>query len=286
MTAEVLCPGLPASWLSGWLAAIGGAALVPAATLRWSDDPIPLAVFATPDGVSFEESLCAALPTAEQFAASPIARRLAGCAELKLNPSTDDFAERARAARTHRWHWMLSSLYTDARRDRKTGPLVDKGPFVTPMPGVDNTMYDRVSKLLPHVNPQRVSASLQGVGARVQQFGIGFDVTRLGSLADVSDMYVDPVIELLTLFGLSLFPTRGNGYSTRQRGWGRRRTDVGDFRWFAWSAALNVDAIDAWLDVAYSGRRLPFAAGEWQLVPFQARGSSDVTRGFGSHRVS
>lgn len=181
---------------------------------------------------------------------------------------------------------MLSSLLTDAHWDRKLGPTVDKGPFYTPMPGADNTMFDRIVKLIPRVDAASVAASLDGIGHRVKQNGIGFDVGRVGSLGDRTDMYVDPVVDVLALFGLSLFPVRGHGRDTRQRGWDARRTEVGSFRWFTWNQPLDLDAIDSWLDLAYSAtHRAPGLNGEWVIVPYQQRGSQDVTRGFASRRV-
>lgn len=283
MSTERVCPGLPADWLNAWLAAIGCTVLLPELRLTWSDDLIPLAVFTTDEDDHLESRLAGALPTSQQLASSPMARRLEGFNELRLNPSSEDFRNRASFARRHPWHWMLSSLYTDARIERKKGPIVDKGPFMTPMPGTDNTMHDRISKLLPHLTTEGIVATFDGVGTRVQQNGIGFDISRIGSLADESQMFVDPTIELLALFGLALFPTRGHGTFTRQRGWGTRRTGAGEFSWFAWGQPLDVDAIDAWLDAAYApGKTAPFTRGTWEVIPYGQRGSSDTTRGFGS----
>lgn len=283
---EHTCHGLPADWLNAWLAAIGIASLIPGCRLRWSDSPVPVAVLTVDSGIPLEEQLIQRLPTAAEFEQGPIARHLAGVTELRLNPVVEDFAARAAIARSHPWGWMLSSLHTDARWDRKEGPLVDKGPFYTPMPGAPNTMYDRMVKMLPTLNPETLRSSFAGVGHRVQQNGIGFDIGRVGSLADKTDMWIDPAVDVLAFFGLSLFPVRGDGRSTRQRGWGTRRTGVGGFRWFTWSENLDIHGIDAWLDLAYSLSRIaPSLSAGWEVVPYQQRGSNDVTRGFASKRV-
>jgi len=42
--ARTECPGLPASWLNGWLAAIGLLVLEPRLRLSWTSDPSPVAV--------------------------------------------------------------------------------------------------------------------------------------------------------------------------------------------------------------------------------------------------
>lgn len=283
---ETECLGLPADWLNAWLAAIGIASLIPHSRLRWSTDPVPVAVLSTDSEAPLAEQLAPRIPTVDQFAAGPIARRLDGLPELPLNPTVDDFAARSTLARQHPWGWMLSSLHTDVRWDRKSGPTVDKAPFYTPMQGIDNTMFDRMMKLLPNIDVRSIASSLDGVGARVNRNGIGFDIGRVGSLADNTNMFVDPVIDTLALFGLSLFPLRGDGRDTRQRGWDARRTEVGGFRWFAWSEPLDVHAIDAWLDLAYSRHHdPPSLVGVWEAVPYRQRGSQDVTRGFASRRA-
>lgn len=286
---ERLCPGLPADWLNAWLAAIGALVLVPELRLHWSDDPIPLAVLTSPGDDDPAALIAAAWPTAEDIASLPIARNLAGHRELALNPSVDDWTDRVEIARSARFGWTLTSLYTDlAWSSAERSHTIERGQFHTPMPGRDNTMHDRLRKLVGPSVPEDVTRSLEGGGGRVANYGLGFDVSRISSLADESSMMVDPLIEVLAFFGLALFPSRGDGSRRRQRGWSRFTMEAGAFRWFTWAEPLDVAGVDALLDVAATGvdgARRAAATGSWEIVPFEARGTSDVTRGYGSRRV-
>lgn len=284
---EHICPGLPADWLNGWLAAIGATVLVNGLHLRWTDEPIPVAVLVGPDGVSIPDAIASALPAIEDLDASPIARSLHGFDEVGLNLSFDQFAERAALARESSLGWTLSSFYADALLDGGAA-VADKGPFLPPMPGKKNAPYDRLDKLIGALDLEQIEASLDGVGKRSQQFGLGFDLNRIGSLADATDHWVDPVVELMAFAGLSLFPTRGDGSQVEQRGWSKPRTHRDGFTWAAWCPPLDRDGIDAFLDLFWSRPELAQrlgVAGRWGSVPYVALGGSDATRGFGSHRM-
>ena len=79
------------------------------------------------------------------------------------------------------------------------------------------------------VGPERIRDSLTGRAGRVKDNGLGFDQTRLGSQADETSIWIDPVVEVLAFFGLALLPVRGRGADRqldrfadtreRQRGW-------------------------------------------------------------------
>ena len=58
---------------------------------------------------------------------------------------------------------------------------------------------------------KRIQNSLDGVAQREQINGLGFDQAKLGSLADDTDPWVDPVVEMMAFFGLALLPMRGDG---------------------------------------------------------------------------
>ena len=90
------------------------------------------------------------------------------------------------------------------------------------------------------------------------------DSTRLGSLADASDPWIEPVIELLAFFGLAVFPIRGRGVdpsgsvvtavrTSGQRGW-RKAPGSNEPRRFIWPAwrqplsAAGVVAVDGCLE--------------------------------------
>lgn len=285
--AQLKCVGLPGDWLNGWLAAIGSTVVVPGLRLHWSDDPVPLAVLTIPGQDNVAELVQQHLPTADDVAQFPIARDLAGTERIGLNLNNGQFVERSSIARSSAQSWTLSSLYTDLIWVAKEGPKIEKGPFLTPMQGVDNTMFDRIDKLVDKIEQGAVAATFDGVGQRVQQNGIGFDIGRIGSLADDTEMFVDPVIDVLAFYGLSLFPVRGDGATNvRQRGWGNRRTGPGQFRWAAWQPPLTAAGIDALLDRLYQSPETgPEFTACWELVPYRGRGTNDVTRGFGSKKA-
>ncbi len=289
--AERLCPGLPADWLNGWLAAVGATVLVPGMRLRWSDDPVPLALLSTPDQPDVAEAIHQALPTAVDISRWPIARHIPGRLALDLKVSVEAWSDRAVLARQHATGWTLTSLYTDlAWSQREHTHVVERGQFVTPMPGRDNTVYDRLRKLAPTAGAADAGRTLDGVAGRIQNYGLGFDERRIGSLADESDQLVDPLVEMLAFHGLALLPTRGDGSRlVRQRGWRGGRSSSGAFRWPAWSPSLDSGGIDALLDVPARSAELEGLVGItgwWEVVPYESRGSSDQTRGYGSRRLA
>lgn len=287
--AERTCPGLPADWLNAWLAALGAVHLVPTLRLRWTDDPVALAVFEAPGDADPAELIERAWPTDDDIASLPIARRADGLPELTLNPDGPTWTDRSAHARRHRRSWTLTSLFTDLAWDRsKRQHVIAKGQFHTPMPGRDNTVHDRIRKLVA-LGDLDIARSLDGSASRVGNYGLGFDLTRIGSLADDASQMVDPVVEILAFFGLSFFPCRGEllsdgTYRRRQRPWSAGSGST--CRWFSWRPLLDAAAIDALLDSA-AGRKGPLlgVTATWETVAFEQRGSSDVTRGFGASRV-
>ena len=111
--AEMACPGLPAWWLNGWLAAVGTTVLVPQMELSWTDDPSPHAVLRLDGTADPVDAIAQAWPSGERIAAMPIAKSRQGCADLGRQPPLSAFVERARIARPHRDSWTLSSTLTD-----------------------------------------------------------------------------------------------------------------------------------------------------------------------------
>ncbi len=280
------CPGLAADWLNGWLAAVGATVLVPQMRLAWSPHLLPHAVLDVPGDDDPADHLAALLPSIVDLESWPIARQLDGHAELQWNVEVATFRDRAAFARHSTAPWTLSAIYTDLSWDReKRAHVIGRGQFATPMPGRVNTIGDRLRKLIPAAREVDLRASLEGRGARVANNGLGFDVGRVGSLADETEMLVDPVIELLAFYALALFPVRGDGRSdARQRGWTGRRGEPGTFRWPTWTDALDAMAIDALLDCTGPAAQWLGVTGWWQVVPFDRRGQSDVTRAYGSMR--
>lgn len=285
--AERTCHGLPVDWLDGWLAAVGSTVLVPGMKLRWSDDPLPVAILLAPGEGDPSDYLLSRLPSQSDVDSWPIARHLDGHSELKWDVDLDTWKDRAALARRSPDGWMLAALYTDLQYERtKRQHTIGRGQFATPMPK-GGTIHDRLRKLVPAARDADVSASLAGNGLRISANGLGFDVGRVGSLADDTEMLVDPLIELLAFYAMAVFPVRGNGRAdARQRGWAGRRGETGAFRWPAWSEPLDVTAIDALLDAPDTGARRLGVTGWWRVVPFESRGTSDVTRAYGSLRCS
>jgi len=154
-------------------------------------------------------------------------------------------------------------------------------------------------KVNDHVNPTVATMrdSLEGRATRVRGNGLGFDQTRLGSQADNTDPWVDPVVEVLVFFSLAILPVRGRGVdrrtgrstdSERQRGWRKlpKGNDARRFHWPVWSQPLDAAGIDAILDVwnpakRAAGPRVGVHAG-WRSVQLRPRESADSTRAIGA----
>ncbi|MGI8939567.1 MAG: hypothetical protein ACR2JF_15410 [Iamia sp.] len=284
---EMTCPGLPADWLNGWLAALGAIARVPELLLRWSDDPVPLAVLVAPSGDDPAHLLAEAWPTEDEIATLPIARHLPGQPELNLNPDVATWATRASLARIDPQGWTLSSLYTDLKWDRGIRThSVGRGHLHTGAP-TGRTMHQRLQDVVSLTSLDMVAPALHGAGTRVEANGLGFDLTRLPSSGDnVKKKWVDPVTEVLAFFGLSSLPTRGDPDSSRVR---QRLHDPPrqPFCWISWHPALDKCGVDALLDIS-SDRvvRRTVVTGVWETVEYPVENSMDPTRGYGSRRVA
>ena len=297
---EVVCPGLPGGWVNAWLAAVGATVLDERLRLCWTHDP-PVAVLSA-ESVDPVDALVESWPDGKLLSGLPIAEDWRGAGKLQRKVPVEVFQERVQAARGHRHSWPLSSTITDLCVDEKDE--VAHAPFDPAGPGTVKWLHHRLVKVHRHVaSPtveERVRASLAGEAERVNDNGLGFDQTRIGSLSDESDKkFVDPVVEVLAFFGLALLPMRGNGVDKgidrgtrideRQRGWRRVGGRGRDFHWPAWGLPLDGDAIDALMDAWDPDRKDRWArfgvhAG-WRSLRFQPRGSSDTTRGIGAERL-
>ena len=296
--AEVTCPGLPASWLNAWLAAVGATVLDPRIRLRWTTEKTPTAVLCAED-VDPVAALAASWPDEEVLADMAIAERWHDTPRLPRRVSVDAFVARARATRGHPHSWTLSSTMTDL--------CLNENREVTHArfdPGVPRgyVMHHRLVQVHNLVDPAptRLMDSLIGRATRAESNGLGFDLTRMGSQSDASGMAVDPVVEVLAFFGLALLPVRGAGTdrSVRgsshsiavQRGWrrmpGNRRER---FMWPSWEPPLDRAAIDALLDIWEPDKKTVWPRvgihAAWQSVEFQGRSDRDPTRGFGAERL-
>lgn len=297
----VTCPGLPGNWINGWLAAVGATVLDSRLRLRWTAGGVPRAMLsahaADPVDLLAEcwpiRAWLAGLPLAEQWQNTPPVRR---------RVPVEDFAARVSAARADPCSWTISSTMTDLHVDGNG--QVAHAPFDPAGPGTTRWLHHRLMRLdsAVEVTRDRLADSLMGTAPRVQNNGLGFDLTRMGSQADQTAMWVDPVVEILVFFGLALLPVRGSGSDGRlqrgarsttvQRGWKRDRNGRRQLRyyWPAWSRPpLGRDGIDALLDLwkpteKGSWPALGVHAG-WRTVQYERKDANDNTRGFGAERL-
>ena len=299
MTVERECPGVPADWINGWLAAVGATVLDSRIRLRWTTDDIPLAVLVG-DGVDPIDAILESWPSAQALREMPIAEGWRRAGSMKRNVPVDLFQERAKLARGGPYAWTLSSTMTDLQIDEKG--CVEHGPFDASGPGTVKWLHHRLMRLHERVEPseERLLDSLSGRADREQTNGLAFDQTRLGSLADKTDPRVDPVIEVCAFFGLAVLPVRGDGgdrrqkgsllTGTRQRGWYRSEQPSDHFfAWPAWRQPLDHAGIDALLDVWRPRRKAGWAllgihAG-WRSLAYMSRDRADPTKAYGAHRL-
>ena len=300
MNRELACSGLPAAWINGWLAAVGATVLDDRLRLHWTHDS-KRAVLSSAE-LDPADALAMSWPDREELADLPIAEYWRQAGILQRTVDVEAFAERARASRGHSRSWTLSSSMTDLSVDRKGE--VAHALFDPAGPGTIKWLHHRLMKAHGYVvdaSPDRLHASLTGHAERVNDNGLGFDQTRLGSQSDKSTRWTDPVVEVLAFFGLALLPMRGSGADGRlggrtvgdgrQRGWlpppeGR---EARRFHWPAWSQPLDAQGIDALLDAWTPAKRSQWPLfgihAAWQTVAFRPQGSADTTRALGAERL-
>ena len=295
------CPGLPAAWVNAWLAGIGATVLDRRIRLQWTTENEPLAVLSS-DELDPLEALAASWPDAVFLRSLPLADDWNGAGDLKRKVTIDQFVARVRKARGHPCAWTLSSTMTDLSVAKDGG--VAHAPFDPAGPGTTKWLHHRLLKIHELIGPvcaDRLRDSLVGQANRVKNYGLGFDATRLGSLADASTQWVEPVVELLAFFGLAVFPVRGRGADRRltrqaapderQRGWRRApgSNEPRRFVWPAWQQPLDDVGVDALLDVWNPQRKNAWAPlgihAAWQSVRYRPRGTADNTRAIGAQRL-
>ena len=297
--SESVCPGLPAGWVNGWLAAVGATVLDPRLRLHWTEEDTPVAVLSS-ESHEPAAALVESWPTRELMDDLPIAADWRNACKLERQVTVDDFRGRAMEARGIPASWTLSSTMTDLSVDQNG--KVAHAPFDAAGPGTIKWLHYRILRLHKKVGPpepSRLRASLMGQASRIKDNGLGFDQSRLGSLAGKTDPWVAPVVELLAFFGLALLPMRGRGADRRergnpderQRGW---RNPPGsdeprEFVWPAWKQPLDAWGIDALLDVWNPWRRATWrSAGVhagWHSVRYERRAKADATRAIGAKRL-
>lgn len=299
---EFTCSGLPAAWVNAWLAAIGVTVLNPRIRLRWTAGDAPVAVLSS-IGVDPVAALVESWPDAAFLRELPVAENWNSAAGLKRKVSVEQFVARVREARDHRFSWTLSSTMTDLSID-KNGEVAH-APFDPAGPGTTKWLHHRLLKvheLVGKVCDERLRSSLVGKADRAKNYGLGFDNTRLGSLADATEPWIEPVVEFLAFFGLAVFPVRGEGVDhriggsrgdpdERQRGWRKApgSNERRRFVWPAWGQSLDTAGIDALLDGWDPWRKQTWASfgvhSAWKSVQYQRRAKADNTRAIGAERL-
>lgn len=286
---EEHAPGLAVDWLNGWLAALGTCVLLADVRLRWTEDPVPTACFLLPDQAPpLAELLAASLPTEGELATLPIARKLEGSPELARTVALATYSARAAKARATK-DTTLSSTLTDLVSDQRQLDDLPHSPFDRPVPrGI--TLCERVASCRKEIHDPvaDVAEAFAGNGRRVGINGLGFDIRRLVAGVQEADKSVDPVVELLAFYALSLFPVRGNGPRWLARGWQGPASRAGSFRWCAWLPSLDLWGIDALLDLLPGAKEDVGAAGRlgitawYHTVPYRPMSKSDTTRAYGA----
>ena len=299
MKTEVICRGLPASWINAWLAAVGATVLSPKLRLRWTAESMPRAALSAEEADPIE-ILSAVWPARAALDALPIAERWGDSPSVARKVAVDSFAGRVRAARSHPFSWTLSSTMTDLHVD--ASGEVAHAPFDPAGPGTIKWLHHRLVKVHGKIRPstERLLESLQGTAPRVKDNGLGFDQTRLASQADGTGKWVEPVVEVLAFFGLAMLPFRGTGTDERlrkaarssaiQRGWRRTGNGQGElyFSWPAWRHPLDFAGIDSLLDLWTPDRKNWPSVGvhaAWRSVSYRPKATADTTRGFGAERL-
>ena len=189
------CPGLPASWVNAWLAGIGVTVLAPRIRLHWTAEDAPVAVLSSVERDPVE-ALLDAWPDVAFLRELPVTDSWNSAGELKRKVSVEQFVARVRKARGHPFAWTLSSTMTDLSIDQNGE--VAHAPFDPAGPGTTKWLHSRLLRtheLAGSVSEERLRDSLLGQANRLKNYGLGFDSTRLGSLADASDPWIEPVCQ-------------------------------------------------------------------------------------------
>lgn len=296
MIREVRAPGLGGDWLNGWLAAIGVTILVESCRLRWTEDRRPLAVFSTPSAAPLPGQVAAALPAEESLRSLAIATRAAFPRRITLE-AYEAAAERARRRVAD---FSVAASVTDLVAD-----ATDNLPHSRFDPGAPNgiTLWERLlacRRALPTDEAgleTAVAMTFDGRGPRRELNGLGFDVRRIEAGDPPSaGKYVDPAIECLAFYGLSLFPVRGAGTRAATRGWryaasafgGRRGETV--LRWPLWSEHLDQWGVDGLLGRFFAASSDPRDLGlgihrTFATVSYRGTGDRDTTVGYATRRT-
>lgn len=305
-----LCYGLPAGWLTGWLAAVGATVLDSRFRLSWTEEENPIAVLSHSTGQDPITLLRDIWPgLGERLDDMPGARDPKSSKNDPNFVGMKDLSEQLKRHRNHGDVFSLTSSLTDLRwTAEKSLDRAVYGPFETSGPGTAKWAHERCRRVYSNTDipDERIRLLFDGVAARINGYGLGLDTGRIGAVRDSDEkMTVEPIAETLAYFGLALFPVRGDGRQVknergRQRGWGVGPYSETEFIWPAWKQPLDRWGIDALLtawhntwrrggDTGYrtseaQWSRLGIHAG-WKTVRFRSKARIDRTSGYGSERI-
>ena len=306
------CYGLPADWLTGWLAAVGATVVCEDLRLSWTDEEIPLAVFSHQKGHDPIKALSAGwYPLGDRLDAMPGSRDPAKNRNDYSEINVETFAERLHTGRLHPDLFSLTSSLTDLRWEKRTqGNVAVYGPFETSGPGTTKWLHHRCGKAYTSVEDpsKRIGELFEGVAERVPGNGLGLDAGRIGEIRDSGQKpMVDPVAETLAYFALAIFPVRGDGKEVkgtrgRQRGWGIGPYGNWEFIWPTWRQPLDRWGIDTlltawhntWRKIKPDKAEWITSRADWDLLDvntgwstsrFVPRSNKDMTRGYGSQQI-
>lgn len=312
------CPGLPADWINGWLAAVGTTVLDPEIRLSWTSDLSPIAVLHHPskDPVA---AVCGAWPDRQRLEDMPLARSHENCSpdcdgakqscKEKRPQSVGSFRQLTERSHGHADAWTITSTLTDLAEVRGKSGQAAHGQFDAGGPGTIKWLHHRLLKVHRHIPGDSAGISvailsaLDGISVPVDDNGLGFDLFRLPDRACEGDRTrVEPVVEVLAFFGLALLPVRGDGIlrstRARQRGHGVGGRWDSVFLWPAWEQFLDRWGIDALLDAWHrtwhfrGGKVWRTTKAEWDRLGVSAGWETqnyiptkDSNEGFGSQPI-
>lgn len=317
------CPGLPAEWINGWLAAVGITVLDPEIRLSWTSGPSPMAVLHHPskDPVA---AVCEAWPDRQRLEDMPLARGHENCSpdcdgakqscKERRPESVESFRQLTERSRGHADAWTITSTLTDLAEVRGKSGQTAHGQFDAGGPGTIKWLHYRLLKVHQHIPGDSASISvailsaLDGISVPVDDNGLGFDLFRLPDRArEGGSPKVEPVVEVLAFFGLALLPVRGDGIlrstRARQRGHGIGGRWDSAYLWPAWEQLLDRWGIDALLDAWHrtwhfcgnetEAKEWRTSKADWDLLGVTAgwetqnyKPTKDSNEGFGSQSVS
>lgn len=316
------CPGLPASWMNAWLAALGATVLVPDMRLSWSEDAEPSAVLQHPSSDP-AAAIAAHWPDSHRIDALPLKRQQDELPRNKTGPS-----EKVVPARLFRQTLLngphderdthsLSSFWTDQSTHDDAGQQrCVKSPWFCLGVPRGETLHARLVSAERHFRSSReatetslqaaVAAALAGRSLHVNCNGLGFDARRVvkNNRLAKSDPWVCPVVEIMSFWGLALLPLRGDGSHTRRGGRHLQKCQSSDRLLYpAWRQEQPLDrwGIAALLThwehetsrrgpdqspLSAAARRRLCVTAAWQAEVLRpAAGGSDSTRGISSTRI-